>query len=147
MKAIIVATTLLVTSALSLPNKLETRTWTDNELGLRVHNVGYQGDGFYNAIFDGNGTAEVNFTPMSELLNTTAHIVHATPASEKSARSAGIVKRAPTCDGDHHGNLENMGIANARLAQQAAAHAGGTGHYPKFAWGWVSSMLVLMLRP
>ncbi|ROV90395.1 hypothetical protein VPNG_10037 [Cytospora leucostoma] len=136
MKATTLTTTLLFTCALSLPNKLQTRTWSDTELGLEVHNVGFQGDGFYQAIFDDNGSAEVKFTPMSELLNTTTPVVEP-PNTEISARGAGIVKRAPTCDSAHHGNWGNMDIANVRLAQNAAANDGGTGYYPKNAWGWV----------
>lgn len=31
-----------------------------------------------------------------------------------------------------------MDIANIHLAQNAAANDGGTGYYPKNAWGWVS---------
>ncbi|ROV88676.1 hypothetical protein VSDG_09511 [Cytospora chrysosperma] len=137
MKAITFITTVLVTSALGLPNRFQTRTWTDTEMGLEIHNVGFQGDGFYLAIFNDNGAADVEFTPMSELLNTTAPFVDASPASEVSARSAGIVKRDPTCDSDHHGNWGNMDIANIQLAKNAAANDGGTGYYPKNAWGWV----------
>ncbi|ROV96530.1 hypothetical protein VMCG_07772 [Cytospora schulzeri] len=137
MKTIILVTTLLVTSALGLPNKLQARTWTDAELGLEIRNVGFQGDGFYLAIFDDKGSAEVKFTPMDELLNTTAPVADASPAGGISARKGGIVKRAPTCDSDHHGNWGNMDIANIRLAENAAANDGGTGYYPKNAWGWV----------
>lgn len=97
MKTITLINTLLVTSALSLPNNLQTRTWTDTELCLNVHNVGFQGDGFYLAIFDDDGASEVKFTPMGELpdLNSTDSIVDVLPASDISARGAGIVKARP----------------------------------------------------
>ncbi|RYP13366.1 hypothetical protein DL765_006907 [Monosporascus sp. GIB2] len=135
MKSITIIATLLAATVLGLPN-LQRRTWKDHEAGLEIRNVGYQGDGFYLAVFDEDGVASVEFAPASEL-NMTAPVTHDdAPATEIDARA--LSKRAPTCDVDHHGNWANMDIANVQLANNAQAASGGTGYHPRLAWGWVS---------
>ncbi|RYO86339.1 hypothetical protein DL764_009018 [Monosporascus ibericus] len=134
MKSITIIASLLTATVLGLPN-LQRRTWKDHETGLEIRNVGYQGDGFYLAAFDENGVASIEFTPAGELNMTAPINDDDAPATEIDARA--LSKRAPTCDSNHHGNWGNLDIANVQLANNAQAHSGGTGYYPRGAWGWV----------
>lgn len=109
---------------------LNKRSWTSPESGLHVRGLGYQGDGFYLAVFNDSGVADVQFTPVEEL-NATS------PAGDVSRRDEdgnALAKRAgTTCSGKSSGNLYNLDWANWKLAQNAdAVH-----NYGYHAWGWV----------
>ncbi|KAI4594762.1 hypothetical protein KJ359_007565 [Pestalotiopsis sp. 9143b] len=109
---------------------LNKRSWTSPETGLHVRGLGYQGDGFYLAVFNESGVADVQFTPMEDLNATT-------PAGDISRRDDdgnALAKRAgTTCSGKYSGNQANLNWANWKLASNAdAVH-----NYGFHAWGWV----------
>lgn len=115
---------LLAISAVSGPTSSLTTFTTED--GLEIHGVGNQGDGVYLAVFDANGTANVEFIAAED----TAPIENLT--SDIAARS--LIKRAGvTCSG-RTGNQGNMDNANIQLANNAQAQR----DYGFHAWGWVS---------
>jgi hypothetical protein len=88
----------------------------------------HQGDGFYLAVFDEAGVANVTFTPKAELLARSAP-----PVSENLAARAvsTLSKRSTTCAG-RSTRVEDLDWANVQLANNANNH-----WYDKGAWGWV----------
>jgi hypothetical protein len=91
-----------------------------------------QGDGFYLAIFNDSGIADIYFTPESEL-QTRSHVLGLETRSADS-----LFKRAHTCSGRKSGDLGTLDAANVELAVNTNAR----GNYPKGAWGWVSASLL-----
>lgn len=102
--------------------------------GLRVRGDLDQGDGFYVAIFNEEGVADIEFTPMAK-----AKFKARAPVSEVPAAHSGsnLFKRGTVCSGRRSGNLAQLDDANVALARNAAAQ----GWYDKHANGWVSSHL------
>ncbi|RYP77760.1 hypothetical protein DL769_003326 [Monosporascus sp. CRB-8-3] len=125
-------TALFAATVLGVPTEplLNTRSWTGPESGLHVRNMGDQGDGFYLAVFNEPGVADVQFKAASEL-NTTS------PVETLSTRDGdGLAKRAgTTCSGRKSIDLGTLNAANIQLANNANAQ----GSFGFHAWGWVSS--------
>jgi hypothetical protein len=97
----------------------------------------FQGDGFYLAVFDDAGVANVTFTPKADLLARSA-----APVSENLAARAvnTLSKRKTVCAGrsTHVGDLD---WANVQLANN-----GNNKWYNKGAWGWVRRLSCFTLR-
>jgi hypothetical protein len=97
--------------------------------GLRVRGDLDQGDGFYLAVFNETGVADIEFTPM-------ANLKARAPVEEVTAAHSGnLLKRGTVCSGRRSGNLAQLDDANVALARNAAAQ----GWYERGAHGWVSS--------
>ena len=101
------------------------------ESGLRLRNLGYQGDGFYQAVYDDAGTADVQFTPLADVLAN----LNITASVETRALAEGGLSAAayPICKGRSTNHLPELTAANIVLAQNANAQ----NFYAKGAWGWV----------
>jgi hypothetical protein len=102
--------------------------------GLHVRGDLDQGDGFYVAVFNSDGVADIEFTPMAA-----AKFKARAPVSEVPSAHSGsnLFKRGTVCSGRRSGNLAQLDDANVALARNAAAQ----GWYDKHAWGWVSFFL------
>jgi hypothetical protein len=121
-------TILFATAVLGVPTKsaLQARSWTATESELRASHD--QGEGFYLAIFNESGIAEVQFTPLAELATRT-------PVEDLFARSTDdLAKRGTECAVRYSPNVAVLDDANRQLANNANGKT-----YGKGAWGWVSS--------
>lgn len=127
----------LAAGALAAPSPLEAekRSWTDAETGLKVDNVGYQGDGVYVAVFDEKNTATVQFTPVAEANLTAPDIAVQSRAAPLDRRD----KYGVTCTGSQ-GYFRDIDKANVMLANNAQAH----GAYGSEHWGWVSTYILII---
>lgn len=96
-------------------------------------NVMDQGDGFYLASFNEAGKAEVEFTPMAEIIAKDS-----VPVSENLAvRAVDTLLKRVNNNVVCHGRSNNVGDldwANVKLAQNGDQKWYDAGH-----WGWVSS--------
>jgi hypothetical protein len=96
----------------------------------------FQGDGFYLAVFDEAGVANVTFTPKAEILARSAPAV----SENLAARDVSTLsKRNTVCWGrsTHVGDLD---WANVQLAKNA-----DNKWYNKGAWGWVRRHSLFLL--
>lgn len=101
------------------------------ESGLRLRNLGYQGDGFYQAVYDDAGAADVQFTPLVDVLAN----LNITESVETRALAEGELSAAayPVCKGRSTSHLPELTAANIGLAQNANAQ----NFYARGSWGWV----------
>lgn len=128
---------LLSSTALAIPTNpaLQTRDWTSPELDIHVTNVGYQGDGFYSAVFNESGVAEVKFTPLSQLHIDEPEV--SVSSQTLPARDNTLAKRAgTTCSGRWTNNQGDLDSANSELVNNAV-NMPDQGDYHH--WGWVSN--------
>lgn len=126
---------MLAATVLGRPVADTLQTFTSPD-GLRIRNVGYQGDGFYLATFDENNVATVDFTPLTELNSTilASYNSQVAASNNKLNERSELVARGSTCGDD--GIVSDLDHANVQLAQN-----GNGKWYNKDAWGWVSIML------
>jgi hypothetical protein len=130
MKFLAIAAVLAAT-AFGMPVVEESNTYVSPS-GLKVRGIGNQGDGFYLAIFDEDGVADIEYTPFSELdTDALAEFANQTAAvGELDARGELSKRGETTCGGA--GWQKDMDVANVQLARNGHAR-----WYNKHAWGWV----------
>ncbi|KAF2690587.1 hypothetical protein K458DRAFT_398606 [Lentithecium fluviatile CBS 122367] len=104
------------------------------ESGLRLRNSGDQGDGSYLVVFNDEGVANVQFTPMAKLV---AQLKITTPDEKEAIIPPGdLSASATTCDGSTR-DLNSLSEANRQLARNSDAWK----HYGNRSWGWKSNIL------
>jgi hypothetical protein len=126
MRVSVSTTLLLATAALAAPAPT-TGLYARGTIALEPSTFD-QGDGFYSAVFDDAGVANITYTPFTD-----ADLAASAPLPQLEARSTvNIDKRDTTCSGAVSFDTPSLDAANREAANNA-----NNKEYSYKAWGWV----------